>query len=974
MAVALAGSTIKTSQTTSTTDTVTFDAAASAGDVLLVFYSNTTTVATPSGWTLEASELGGVGNLWSYVFSKVAAGSETTQDFVLGGTDCQRVAIAARFTGAASSFLREAIVEVTNDTGEHNQSSASSVGSALADDMAVTFVAIKDASTITQTAPSGWTEQQDNVYTFGFGHAGCHTKAITGTESVTATVPFSDFVDAYRQYLLILKPSAAGTTVAATVVATTATVPQPTISAGHATVTPSVVALTTAIPTAAIDTPSIDRTAAIAVGRVFNRSSTGGGGGDPTPGAGRARTRMMVYPAWTGGNIANPAEYDGREYFDDFEDTYLNRDGELYGVVQFSSDPPEFGHAIYAAANPGSGVGFTGAWKRTNGSFTFPLAANPSNTGSGEALTAAGRTQITANLQAALGGQLDEHMIGAAQHILAGGYTTPIIRLGHEANGWWYAWSIYGSATNQALYVQVFQHHVNLIRSVIPGALFDFNSAGIQYDNWDDFEAAYPGDEFVDIVSTDIYNTSYPGARAAGTWVDSQDVWDTYIEPFFDSMETFAFARDASRTAAGLTPLQLAVPEWGPARDSSAGGGDDPLFVTNMFNKLQSWGTRLEYHAPFEGLAHFEVGYFMPPLGVAPHPTLPLTSLKFKELFGNPGQGGGDIPNVNQNATANAVAVLKYLRALRGGSRWLTGQWGVVRQFTTGLTDIATIQATSGETPAVLGIDYQHAGTSGAVLTEPSNTQAIAHWNSNGLIIMNLHAWNPITQVAAQSSGPTLAQVQQMVVDGSSANTALIDNLLAPLRDGLLELQTAGVVVILRLWHEWGFWWSRNWDASMTDAALKALWIYSYEWLESEGVNNTLRMYGPKGDTYKSAAGGFVDGGIHPGYENIDIVGLSVYELPTSAWDHWWYSEIQAADVPMLLGEFGQLAVFDPWTPATNFDGRTLYDAAADEPGWIGTVSWWDDLGITYMAGGGVAYMQDARAINRGDVNWTDYL
>jgi hypothetical protein len=482
-----------------------------------------------------------------------------------------------------------------------------------------------------------------------------------------------------------------------------------------------------------------------------------------------------------------------------------------------------------------------------------------------------------------------------------------------------------------------------------------------------------------DALGFDLYDKeAYVGEftkTSAGVWTDPEAFWEAKCQPSFD----FYVAECVTRG------LDLVMPEWAPWFDvagdayDEVGGNDNPYFVERLFTELvnaeaalSAVGKHVIAHSHFAQAAD------------VPHDVRvgTNTSAKFLELFGSTGGGGGggggntDNPCVNVNATANAQAVLRYMRSLRGTGSYLTGHWGVVRQFNTGLSDIAAIQASSGQTPAVLGIDYQHAGTNGAVLTEPSNSAAIAHWNAGGLVIMNLHAWDPISQTASYNGGnPSGFNIAQMTVEGTTQNTALKNNLLAPLRDGLFELQNNGVVVILRLWHEWGFWWSRLWS-NPTDAALKALWNYSYDWLEGQGVNNCLRMYGPKGDTFNSPSpeeGG--SGAIRPDYADIDLVGLSVYELPSTSYDHPHYAEIHAADKPMLLGEFGPGTFsVNGLTAVAGYNGLNLLGAFTDEPGVIGSVSWWDAFSIRYYSGSGVPYMQDGRAINRADVDWQSFL
>ncbi|MGE3835768.1 MAG: glycosyl hydrolase [Acidimicrobiia bacterium] len=713
------------------------------------------------------------------------------------------------------------------------------------------------------------------------------------------------------------------------------------------------------------------RVAAVAAGRVFNRSSTSGGPPpvEPPPTTGQARTRLGVYPRFTAGG--------GRAYLLQFE-SWLNR--TMYGVTQFGAGAPNDSHAVWASANPASAESFTGAYKRTTIAETLGLASPALDGSPATALTSEGRDKITANLQRSIAGELDADVQQTCDHLLAGGYTAPLIRIGWEANGHWYPWSVYGSATNQALYAQAFRRLALLIKGRIPGAKIDWNGVylGAWDDTWDDFEACYPGDDVVDIVSVDFYDMDVPAARSGNQWADPADVLATYFEPVATAWKAFVYGRDATRAAAGLAPLQFGMPEWGPSGKEASGGGDNPAYIQWIYDLQQSFGTRFEYGAPFDTDDYDEEHALMPPGGVGTNPNFPNASALFKTLYGNPGTGGGGaIATADPQLIAEGVAQLKWMRSLRGTGKYFSGQAAIVRHFTVGAGNFDTIAANSGARPLFGIIDPCHWGTSSPGPT-PANmfdgTQSLlwgkAHAAAGGLLEMNVHAGNPINGLSGDANSgsmPSNFDVGQMVINGTSQNAALVANYLTPLRTILLSFQADRIPIWLRLFHEWNFWWSQNFGISK--ANLRALWMYCYQWLWANGVHNVITVYGPKGEA------GVFDDDWRPPWSMIDAVGVSIYDQPSSSFDYPFYDTIAAQDKPMFAGEFGPATYSPSFQAVPGYNAVTgLLAAHADEPDWVGDIWWWDAFGIQNSAGGGVGYMQHASVINLGESTWRDFL
>lgn len=90
---------------------------------------------------------------------------------------------------------------------------------------------------------------------------------------------------------------------------------------------------------------------------------------------------------------------------------------------------------------------------------------------------------------------------------------TVIVRFMHEFEGDWYPWSIIHNGQDPANYITAFRKVVDRFRA--RGAynvkwMWCVNSDYAPYQHYNWIVQAYPGDSYVDIVATDIYNNHFP--------------------------------------------------------------------------------------------------------------------------------------------------------------------------------------------------------------------------------------------------------------------------------------------------------------------------------------------------------------------------------------------------------------------------------------------------------------------------------
>lgn len=180
-------------------------------------------------------------------------------------------------------------------------------------------------------------------------------------------------------------------------------------------------------------------------------------------------------------------------------------------------------------------------------------------------------------------GAYNQYFVTLAQRLVADGQGSAILRLGWEFNGGWFPWAANGQAT---AFVAYWQQIVGAMRSV-PGADFKFEWNPTRGDlgvgNLADY---YPGDNYVDIVGLDVYDTewaNYPGASAEFIQMEDQSYGLNWLA-------AFAAAHNKA----------MSFPEWGlgwgPSNDSGpvsdpnrqVSGGDDPTFVNDMSQWISS--------------------------------------------------------------------------------------------------------------------------------------------------------------------------------------------------------------------------------------------------------------------------------------------------------------------------------------------------------------------------------------------------
>ena len=143
-------------------------------------------------------------------------------------------------------------------------------------------------------------------------------------------------------------------------------------------------------------------------------------------------------------------------------------------------------------------------------------------------------------------GQYDTTFAVVAKSI-AKSYPNAIIRIGWEFNADWYSWNAKGRATD---YINAFRHVAAIFKAASPNFVIDWCpvhgfSANMAA------EAAYPGDDAVDVIGMDFYNDY----RWGNYKDDPAKRWEWY--------RTFSHGLEWQAQFASIHHKRMSMPEWG---------------------------------------------------------------------------------------------------------------------------------------------------------------------------------------------------------------------------------------------------------------------------------------------------------------------------------------------------------------------------------------------------------------------------
>lgn len=295
------------------------------------------------------------------------------------------------------------------------------------------------------------------------------------------------------------------------------------------------------------------------------------------------------------------------------------------------------------------------------------------------------------------------------------------------------------------------------------------------------------------------------------------------------------------------------------------------------------------------------------------------------------------------------------------GFKAIAGKQVVAGQFTEirGVSQIqpggaiAKIHDMTGKWVGMVGGDYWWFGdTDPGGISYAFNDLAIEWGKRGGLATLILSM--------PYGGGPSQQPARQVDLANLGPNDAAFVATIDRVAVGLAKLRDAGVIVLLRPYHElngnWFWWGSQN-----AAAGFVSLWRWTWNYLtKTKGLDNLLWVWSVNAGYSSSLPGA----DRYPGDGYVDVVGLDFYaDNPAST-----APDIQALGrigKPVWLSEFGSGS---PSQGNPSFNMQTLGSALA---GPLSQVSawqqWWAPWGMELMHGT-AACLQDARTLNCGDL------
>jgi len=219
----------------------------------------------------------------------------------------------------------------------------------------------------------------------------------------------------------------------------------------------------------------------------------------------------------------------------------------------------------------------TGAWQNSGYRLSLGVPMIPTNSSNVPVGT----------LAQGASGAFNQYFVTLAQTLVAAGEGNSYLRPGWEFDGNWYPWQA-TTASTEASYAAYFQQIVTAMRSV-PGENFQFvwnpDAAAFTTAGYS-VAAAYPGNAYVNVIGLDLYDQS----------------WVTPLTPANAWANTFLPMLSAASAFANQQGKPIAMTEWGAViRTDGHGLGDDPLYINNMINWMNTASHNVIYESYFNG-------------------------------------------------------------------------------------------------------------------------------------------------------------------------------------------------------------------------------------------------------------------------------------------------------------------------------------------------------------------------------------
>lgn len=171
-------------------------------------------------------------------------------------------------------------------------------------------------------------------------------------------------------------------------------------------------------------------------------------------------------------------------------------------------------------------------------------------------------------------GDYDHIWRAVGRTLVRHGRPDAFVRVGVEANGFWFPWKV--DADNAEDFKAAFRRVVGVLRAIEPRLTMVFDlSCGVMLRGSSDRLAGitllYPGDDVVDVIACDHFDSFQAIARTEGEWQGA--LRPTGGPGLLDIVD---FARKHGKP--------IGVAEWSVQGPNRTGGGDNPFFIRRMYD------------------------------------------------------------------------------------------------------------------------------------------------------------------------------------------------------------------------------------------------------------------------------------------------------------------------------------------------------------------------------------------------------
>lgn len=241
----------------------------------------------------------------------------------------------------------------------------------------------------------------------------------------------------------------------------------------------------------------------------------------------------------------------------------------------------------------------------------------------------------------------------------------------------------------------------------------------------------------------------------------------------------------------------------------------------------------------------------------------------------------------NPNATDGAQKLYNYIWSMKGKGI-LSGQQEIPGNHNQS-EELRYIEETSGQLPAILGLDYIGNDFNGV------NERALAWYKRGGIVSICWHWGIPPYGLGYLSSKESV-DLAELLTPGTALYQGLLDNL-DQTAAALKELCDAGVPVLWRPLHEFDgdwFWWGKG-----GSAAFVQLWRLMYQrYTQVHHLDNLIWVLG-----YAHVKGE----GYYPGDQYVDIYGCDCYTEGVHKDLYDWVQTQATKQMPLCHHENGPL-------------------------------------------------------------------